>query len=125
MSAEFCQHSWRHLETCRWTDMGGYNTTFHRVDRFYCEKCLATKDKKKTGTQRETPEWYRSNESRPVGTSTTSTGLTAEEHVYPTVDHNFIPKTDAVFTHCNVCGKKLREPEEDKMGMCNDCGNME
>jgi hypothetical protein len=32
---------------------------------------------------------------------------------------------DAVFTHCNVCGKPLREPEEDEMGMCNDCGNME
>jgi hypothetical protein len=30
-----------------------------------------------------------------------------------------------VFTHCNVCGKRLREPEEDEMGMCNDCGNME
>ena len=52
-------------------------------------------------------------------------GLTAEEHVYPKVDHNFTPKADAVFTHCNVCGKKLREPEEDQMGMCNECGNME
>lgn len=29
-----------------------------------------------------------------------------------------------VFTHCNVCGKPLREPEEDEMGMCSDCGNL-
>lgn len=29
-----------------------------------------------------------------------------------------------VFTHCNVCGKRLREPEEDQMGMCLDCGNL-
>lgn len=28
-----------------------------------------------------------------------------------------------VFTHCNVCGKRLREPEEDEMGMCLDCAN--
>ncbi len=29
-----------------------------------------------------------------------------------------------VFTHCNVCGKRLREPEEDEMGMCSDCANV-
>jgi hypothetical protein len=29
-----------------------------------------------------------------------------------------------VFTHCNVCGKRLREPEEDEMGMCEECANL-
>lgn len=59
---DLCEHVWRHLETCRWTDYGGYNTTFHRVDRFFCEKCLEMKDKAKSGTQRETPDWYKNNE---------------------------------------------------------------
>lgn len=30
----------------------------------------------------------------------------------------------SVFTHCNVCGKRLREPEEDEMGMCIECANI-
>lgn len=29
-----------------------------------------------------------------------------------------------VFTHCNVCGRKLRDPEEDEMGMCEGCANL-
>jgi hypothetical protein len=51
-------------------------------------------------------------------------GLTAEEHVYPTVDHNFTPKDEPVFTHCNVCGRKLHTDEEDRIGMCEVCGNL-
>jgi hypothetical protein len=31
---------------------------------------------------------------------------------------------EPVFTHCNVCGKRLREPEEDEMGMCAECANL-
>ncbi len=27
----------------------------------------------------------------------------------------------AVFAHCNVCGIRLRTPEEDQMGMCERC----
>lgn len=29
-----------------------------------------------------------------------------------------------VFTHCNVCGRKLHDPEEDQMGMCAGCANL-
>lgn len=29
-----------------------------------------------------------------------------------------------VFTHCNVCGKRIHEPEEDEMGMCAGCANL-
>jgi hypothetical protein len=55
-----CQHVWRHLETVRWTENdGGYNTRFIRIDRYWCEKCLATEDKKQDGLSRDTPDWYR------------------------------------------------------------------
>jgi RecJ-like exonuclease len=30
-------------------------------------------------------------------------------------------KPALVFTHCNVCGIKLRTEDEDKMGMCERC----
>lgn len=30
---------------------------------------------------------------------------------------------EAVFTHCNVCGIKLRTEDEDRMGMCERCSN--
>lgn len=53
-------------------------------------------------------------------------GLPEEDHRHGgAAEHNFKPKSEVVFTHCNVCGRKLHEPEEDEMGMCNDCGNME
>jgi len=29
-----------------------------------------------------------------------------------------------VFTHCNVCGRKLHTEEEDQIGMCEVCGNL-
>lgn len=54
-----CQHVWRHLETVRWTDFGNYNSHFHRVDRYFCEKCLETHEKKQDEFSRDTPEWYR------------------------------------------------------------------
>lgn len=30
-------------------------------------------------------------------------------------------KEAVVFTHCNVCGIKLRTEDEEKMGMCERC----
>lgn len=26
-----------------------------------------------------------------------------------------------VFENCNVCGRKIRTPDEEEMGMCEDC----
>jgi DNA-directed RNA polymerase subunit RPC12/RpoP len=36
-----------------------------------------------------------------------------------------VPKRDSrVFDHCNVCGRKLHTEEEDRVGMCEVCGNL-
>jgi predicted RNA-binding Zn-ribbon protein involved in translation (DUF1610 family) len=53
-------------------------------------------------------------------------GLPEEDHRHGgAAEHNFIPKRDSrVFTHCNVCGRKLHTDEEDRIGMCEVCGNL-
>ena len=56
---EECNHNYQHLDTTKYTTDAGYNTTFVRVDRYYCTKCLDQKQLKREATTRETPEWYR------------------------------------------------------------------
>lgn len=42
-----------------------------------------------------------------------------EGEYYRGMDEAREPKS--VFTNCNVCGIKLRTPEEDQVGMCERC----
>ena len=39
-------------------------------------------------------------------------------------DGVYLPDEGPVFTHCNVCGRKLHTADEDQMGMCEVCGNL-
>lgn len=53
-------------------------------------------------------------------------GLRLEDHYYGgPADHSFVPKDKdsdtPVFTHCNVCGIRLRDSDEYEMGMCIRC----
>lgn len=54
-----CDHVWEHLETIKYTEAGGYNIQYVRIDTFYCKKCLEYKNIKKDEYARESPEWYR------------------------------------------------------------------
>jgi len=55
-----CDHRYVLLSTAKWTDGAGeFNTHFIRVDRFYCERCLADKELRKEERARDTPDWYR------------------------------------------------------------------
>jgi hypothetical protein len=35
------------------------------------------------------------------------------------------PEHQPIFTHCNCCGKRISDPEEDRMGMCWGCSGVE
>lgn len=59
MSEQKCEHSYVHLETIRYTEAGGYSTKYVRVDRYYCQRCLDTKEFRRSDYEREIPEWYR------------------------------------------------------------------
>ena len=55
-----CEHDFRHIGTsyiCKYREFG--NTTYTRVDRFYCSKCLENKEVVKEEYSRETPDWFR------------------------------------------------------------------
>ena len=54
-----CQHRFVLLRSARWTESGGYNTRFCRLDTFFCEACLEQKEVPKDEYARETPDWYR------------------------------------------------------------------
>jgi hypothetical protein len=55
-----CDHKYVHLETSRWHDSGGgYQTRWVRIDRFFCERCLKTRELRRDEYSREQPEWYR------------------------------------------------------------------
>jgi len=53
-----CEHKWVHLDTKKKTDYGGYQTRFVRIDQFFCEKCLETKEKRQDEYSRDTPDWF-------------------------------------------------------------------
>lgn len=55
-----CVHSFVHLSTAYWVgNGGGYSTQYHRLDMFFCSKCLEQKEVKREEWSRETPDWYR------------------------------------------------------------------
>lgn len=55
-----CEHNFRHIETSYHYNYRPYgNTTYVRVDRFYCSKCLESKEVIKKSDSRETPEWFK------------------------------------------------------------------
>lgn len=39
------------------------------------------------------------------------------------LDGGRLVKKVTVFTHCNVCGTRLRDDEEEAIGMCHDCAD--
>ena len=52
-------------------------------------------------------------------------GLPIEDHkLGGAAEHDYVPKSERVFTHCNVCGRKLHDPEENAVGMCAICANL-
>ncbi len=60
-----CEHDFRHIDTSyigKYREFG--NTTYTRVDRFYCSKCLENKEVVKEENSREMPEWFKRRESR-------------------------------------------------------------
>lgn len=91
-------------------------------DRFYCPLCgreSGSPGRLCDECRSEDPGDYVVDDDGPC-----MCGLSASEHVYPKVDHGFTPKAEAVFTHCNDCGRKLHTPEEDQIGLCALCANL-
>lgn len=54
-----CDHQFVFLRTAKWEEGTGYHSTFHRVDTFFCQKCLLQKEVERKATARDTPDWYR------------------------------------------------------------------
>lgn len=38
---------------------GSFSAKFVRIDRFFCQKCLHTEEKRQEGSHRDTPDWYK------------------------------------------------------------------
>lgn len=55
-----CNHKYIHFDTSKRSEHDGspYQLHWIRVDKFFCEKCLDTKDVKKEGWDRDKPDWY-------------------------------------------------------------------
>jgi hypothetical protein len=60
MTGEICNHKWVHLDTYTHikTYPHGYSCLYTKVDRFYCEHCLQTREIKKEECCLDKPEWY-------------------------------------------------------------------
>jgi hypothetical protein len=56
---EHCDHKWVHLETHKETKTyNSYSCVYIKIDRFFCEKCLETKEIKREERLLEKPSWY-------------------------------------------------------------------
>jgi len=53
-----CEHKWVYMDSKKYSQYNGYCSTFTRIDKFYCEKCLEIKEIKKVDSSRDTPDWY-------------------------------------------------------------------
>lgn len=58
-----CEHKFVHLDTIKRKidEYPSYGNTYIRIDTFYCEKCLETKEVKKekyVGYRGSIPDWY-------------------------------------------------------------------
>lgn len=56
-----CNHKYVHLETVKTCNEGAYyksENVYTKVDRYFCEKCLDTKEVTKTEVSVEKPFWY-------------------------------------------------------------------
>ncbi len=54
-----CVHKWVFMESNKFSEYrGNRNYNYTKIDRFYCEKCLKTKEVKHEETSYERPDWY-------------------------------------------------------------------
>ena len=64
--SEQCEHEYKHMETVKVVGQRpsigiDYGRQWKRVDRFYCSKCLETKEKIQTAEGwEERPKWFES-----------------------------------------------------------------
>lgn len=54
-----CDHRYVFLRSDTHEEFRGYQTTYTRIDYFFCEKCLEQRELRKTGSDRSQPEWFR------------------------------------------------------------------
>lgn len=58
-----CEHKWVHLETVKEKsryvpNTSGSYTPWLRIDRFFCEKCLETTEKRRSEYCKIQPDWF-------------------------------------------------------------------
>jgi hypothetical protein len=53
-----CGHRWIYQESHYNYESGSYNTTYNKLDVYYCEKCLEKKEFLKSESSREKPLWW-------------------------------------------------------------------
>lgn len=53
-----CNHKWVYLSTHYSKEPGSYNSTYIRIDVFYCEKCCKQKEVRKEECSRIIPTWW-------------------------------------------------------------------
>jgi len=65
---EQCKHYYIHIDTSyvQYSSRGVYNSTWKRIDRYYCSICLEEKEVVKMETERSQPDWFDGRNCRTV-----------------------------------------------------------
>jgi hypothetical protein len=58
MDNKSCEHKWVHMDTKKRSHSESYIIYYKRIDYFFCEKCLETKEIVRDDYSREMPDWY-------------------------------------------------------------------
>lgn len=53
-----CKHKWVYQETHYSYESGGYQSTWNKLDIYYCENCLEKKEVLRSESNRDKPLWW-------------------------------------------------------------------
>ena len=71
MSSIKCDHVWRHMNTIHRRLDDRFVCTFIRIDEFFCERCLQTREVKKEkqdGRRSNPPDWFETKKAETIDT---------------------------------------------------------
>ncbi len=58
-NTEDCEHKFVYIDSKKWISRGGYRPfEYTKVNRFFCEKCLQTKEIERKEVSWGEPDWY-------------------------------------------------------------------
>lgn len=52
------EHKFIFIESIKRRERAGHNDLFRKIDRFFCERCLETREVEKHEYSRDIPDWY-------------------------------------------------------------------